>query len=334
MKKTILSCLLLLLLLSIRSTAQDVAFSQPYANPLYLNPAFAGSGTTQRIGLNYRNEWPGMPTNGVTYNLSYDRNFIDSNNGIGFLVNVEKSSFTGPYIEPNQALTTTNISLIYAHQFHIKSITLSAGVQATYLNLSIDQSKLVYPDWTCNHWWDWGEELLRTQILLPDFSAGLLGYWKNYFAGFTVAHPTQPNESFYQDPSIILQTKYTFNVGAMIHIHTVTLTPTLFFKNQGTFHEQIVEVTLAMRHIISGVGFSFQETPDYTMQMGSSNPLESISITVGYCGKLFRIGYSYYTDLSKLTLATAGTHEGSLTFLVPYSKTLRKKINGLTIPAF
>lgn len=31
--------------------AQDAMYSQPFANPLYLNPAFAGLANSQRLGI-------------------------------------------------------------------------------------------------------------------------------------------------------------------------------------------------------------------------------------------------------------------------------------------
>ena len=53
--------------------AQDPTFTQFYANPLYLNPAFAGSNKCPRISMNYRNEWPNLSGNYVTYSASYDK---------------------------------------------------------------------------------------------------------------------------------------------------------------------------------------------------------------------------------------------------------------------
>ena len=35
------------------ASAQDPAFSQFYANPLYLNPAFAGTNDCPRVNLNF-----------------------------------------------------------------------------------------------------------------------------------------------------------------------------------------------------------------------------------------------------------------------------------------
>ncbi|MEY3270304.1 MAG: hypothetical protein RIS89_402, partial [Bacteroidota bacterium] len=56
MKKITLS--LLLVALSGELLAQDPTFTQFYANPVYMNPALAGSSGCPRVALNYRNEWP------------------------------------------------------------------------------------------------------------------------------------------------------------------------------------------------------------------------------------------------------------------------------------
>ena len=55
--------------------AQDPEFTQFYANPLYLNPAFAGTARCPRVNLNYRNQWPGISGTYVTYSASYDQHF-------------------------------------------------------------------------------------------------------------------------------------------------------------------------------------------------------------------------------------------------------------------
>lgn len=53
--------------------AQDPEFTQFYANPLYLNPAFAGSQRCPRVALNYRNQWPALSGTFVTSSASYDQ---------------------------------------------------------------------------------------------------------------------------------------------------------------------------------------------------------------------------------------------------------------------
>jgi hypothetical protein len=41
--------------------SQDASFTQSFFNPMYLNPAFAGSNEGLRINANYRNQWTYMP---------------------------------------------------------------------------------------------------------------------------------------------------------------------------------------------------------------------------------------------------------------------------------
>ena len=54
------------LLGTLSAWAQDPQFTQFYANPLYLNPAFAGTVRCPRAVLNYRNQWPALTGTFVT----------------------------------------------------------------------------------------------------------------------------------------------------------------------------------------------------------------------------------------------------------------------------
>ena len=66
--------------------AQDPAFSQFFANPLYLNPAMAGTNICPRVSLNHRNQWPGIGKTYVTYSASYDQYVDKLGGGLGFSV--------------------------------------------------------------------------------------------------------------------------------------------------------------------------------------------------------------------------------------------------------
>lgn len=304
--------------------AQDPAFSQPYANPLYLNPAFAGTGNSQRIGLNYQYL---SQEKFVTYNISFDRNFIDSNNGIGFLVTMEKSALNYPLDSINQALTTTNISLIYTHQFHIKSFTLSAGAQITYIDLNVNPSKLVYNEtpYSPGLWNPPDVVLLRTSIGVPDISTGFLGYDKYYFLGLSFYHLTKPNESFTELPDR-LAPKYSALVGGMIPIGPVTISPTILYQAQGYIYQTVTECYFTAWHITVGIGHRLQD---------------ALIFTAGYQGNLFRVGYSYDSGLPQpppgeiaIPPQTAGSSEVSLVILLRYKSAKLKKVIGINCPTF
>ena len=82
MKRIIALSLFAVLLVS-QAKAQDPEFTQFYANPLYLNPAFAGTAIGPRFCINYRNQWPGVSGTFVTYAASYDEHFDGIGGGIG-----------------------------------------------------------------------------------------------------------------------------------------------------------------------------------------------------------------------------------------------------------
>ena len=50
-----------------------------------------------------------------------------------------------------------------------------------------------------------------TTVSFPDFSFGMLGYSKNFFAGFSAHHLTQPNQGFISESE--LPTKLTAHIG-------------------------------------------------------------------------------------------------------------------------
>ena len=83
MKKIIF--LALLSVVSVDVLAQDPTFTQFYANPIYLNPALAGSTGCPRVAMNYRNEWPQLTGNYITYSLAYDSYVKSISGGLGFI---------------------------------------------------------------------------------------------------------------------------------------------------------------------------------------------------------------------------------------------------------
>ena len=103
---------------------QDPHFSQFYANPLYLNPAFAGVKQCPKVNVNYRNQYP---TLGVyqTYSVSFDQ-FVDAlNGGVGVLIVQDEAA--------NGALSLTEASLIYSYHLAVsRKFSILFGAQGTF----------------------------------------------------------------------------------------------------------------------------------------------------------------------------------------------------------
>src|SRR6187549_4036717 len=76
-------------------TAQDPQFSQFYAAPLYLNPAFAGATQQGRVGMNYRNQWPSIDANFTTISAFADFYIEDKNSGVGAILTGDNVGLLG-----------------------------------------------------------------------------------------------------------------------------------------------------------------------------------------------------------------------------------------------
>ena len=87
--------------------AQDMTFSQFYANKLYLAPSFAGATEQYRVALNYRNQWPSVPGVFHTYSVSFDMALPNFNSGIGVLAMHD--------VAGSGNLSTTNVGLLYSY---------------------------------------------------------------------------------------------------------------------------------------------------------------------------------------------------------------------------
>ena len=108
------------------ANAQDPAFSQFYANPLYLNPAFAGATPKgcPRANLNYRDQWPGIDRTYITTSASWDQHIKGIGGGLGVMVAQDRSGAGN--------LNTTHASLLYSYHLKVnQQLGFNAGFEAS-----------------------------------------------------------------------------------------------------------------------------------------------------------------------------------------------------------
>ena len=122
-------------LIIINVLGQDAHFSQFYANPLYLNPAFAGTEECPRIAVNFRDQWPSIPRNFMTFSGSYDQHIHALHGGIGVLVSAD--------IGGGGILQTYNAGIIYNYRWvAARDFALQFALQASYLAASFYWDRL------------------------------------------------------------------------------------------------------------------------------------------------------------------------------------------------
>jgi type IX secretion system PorP/SprF family membrane protein len=304
------SCLLFIL----NVQAQDPVFSQFFAAPLELNPAFAGNTEGGKMALNYRNQWPLINQAYVTYAASYDQFFPYLNSGFGLMVLADNAG-QGLY-------KTTDISAFYAYHLKLnKTFNARLGIEAGWINTRVDWAKLIFLDQIDPEFGavspgglpypsDEIPPETGNDVSVFDVSAGLLIFNEQFYGGISLKHLNTPQISFLQSNTDIfsgLPLRMSIHGGAEIDLFRVDnrgrrafTAPNFQYIKQGVFSQ--LNIGTIFRYYLVGTGIWYRHT--------SSNPDALIFMMEGRYDK-FRITYTYDMTLSRLA-RTGGAHEISI----------------------
>lgn len=303
-------------------SAQDPQFSQFYAAPLYLNPAFSGATGQARAGLNYRNQWPSIPASFVTSAAYFDYYFDEYNSGVGMLISTDREGLAG--------LRSTSINLTYAYQLRINDyLTVRPGISAGYVIRNIDFSRLTFGDQF---------DPISGEVILPvtneainfnnvnylDLGAGALVYTENFWVGFSAHHLNTPDQAFTGTTESTLATKYSIHGGYKIKLPKVSytkgqiptrrersITPTFQYKTQGEFDQLDIGTYVTLEPVVFGL--TYRGLPVKTLNGFPNN--ESIIFLVGMTYNGLNVGYSFDYTISDLGISSGGAHEISVSYV-------------------
>lgn len=312
--------LILLTLLTVDSLkGQDPQFTQFYANPLYLNPAFAGTAYCPRINLNYRNQWPSIPGSFVTYNASYDQYVRGLKGGVGAYI---MSDVAG-----KGSLTTNRIALMYSYsQALSRTVSINFALEAAWFQKSISWDKLTFGDQIDprrGFIYSSNDVQRGGNVNKADFSAGMLLYSDVFFVGFTGNHLTQPNESLILSDSR-LPMKFTVQAGASINAgppnrkNDIVISPNFLYQIQGDFQQINLGLYAKKGPVIFGVWYRFND---------------AFILLAGIELDNLKFGYSYDLTTSDLSTATGGSHEVSVSYRFD-CKPKRRRFRTISCPSF
>lgn len=307
---------LFILLLTFSTTvfAQDPQFSQYYASPLYLNPAFTGANKGHRMNLNYRNQWPGAVTNSfVSYVFSYDYNIQSLNSGIGFFAIQDRAG--------TSALTYRNFGALYSYEARLtKHWSARAGFHVSYTQKNVDYTRLLFNDQIYRGGGPSFDASDYFNVTYLDYNAGAILYSENAFLGFAIHHLTEPNESFIGLESalprkISLHGGYTFRLKDRTADRSIM--PTFNYKKQGNFDQ--MDAGIYYNHAPLVLGLWYRGIPISVFQSDDYVNNDAFVVLVGYSMEDFpvRVGYSYDVTTSGLFRKSGGSHEISLIFEFP-----------------
>lgn len=310
---------------------QDPHFSQYFSNPIFSNPAFAGSTLDSRFSLTYRNQWPNIPGAFSTVFAGYDRHFDVVSGGVGLAVFSDRQG--------NGAYVNTSAALMYSYRLQVANgFYIKAGAQASFVNRYIDWQNLVFADQI--------DPLLgiipgvTTQEKIPpspvskrysDFAVGLLGYSETFYAGVSVAHLSRPDEGYVDLKRLPI--KIAAQVGGVIYFSSAygtrrnekmsSLSPNLIYTRQGEVDMLNYGSYVNVYPMIFGL-FLRQSFTNVDALIG----------LVGVKVNNMRFGYSYDMTLSRLSKG-GGAHEISFSLQIPTKeKVVYRRVRPTPCPIF
>jgi len=296
-----------LILHSVFCIGQDIHFSQPWMQPLYLNSAQTGMfNGDYRVGGMYRNQWRAVPVPYSTISLFGDTKFKkvlseQSDLGAGFIFNND--------ISGDSRYTINQFYLPVSHIHKVNSDTnlnVSFGLMPGISNIAFKTSKLTFDNQfdgdVYNSALPTGENFPTLSRTYFDLSAALAVNYviksTGYITGGTAfSHFNRPRVSFFKNADVKLYTKsasflslkYPFNQKLAVH-------GDVMYEKQGPFHETI----LAAR------GSYVLEPKDNVVLYGgfSTRLKDAFTILLGLDYKDYRFGFAYDINYSKFQAAT------------------------------
>ena len=315
--------------------AQDPHFSQFFASPLTLNPAFTGKFDGDlRVAGNYRNQWPSINRAFTTTSVSVDfpilKNSIAYNDtwGVGVMGYSDQSA--------NSAVKFNYLTVSTA--FH-KGLDedgyhqLGASFQGTYSNMMVDVSGLKFEDQlTPFGFTGVTTEVFNNSTLKSsyfDLNAGLLytgssSDQNNFYAGISMYHINRPKQQF-TGAFYVLNPRTTFHAGGYFPVgQTGTLHLSGLYSTQAQANETVI-----------GGAYQFMvmdgEKPT-SLYVGTWMRLKDALIPyIGLEFSDFRLGLTY--DVNTSSLKPASQSRGGIELSLIYIKK-QPDSRGLPCPKF
>ena len=352
-----LSLFTFLLCFSLFGHAQDPGFSQYYAVPMFINPAFAGDKQDMSIGINNRTF---TNTQLAHYNLTqitgivpFDANFLynstsETNHSSGVGITVYREA-TGSHNELNSFAALASVGhCIQIERQHF----LSFGMQGGYVRKTQGDNF----NWGSQYSEDFGYDpsipssvdgLLQTYSHFPTFGFGLeyfynSGVLEDYFkrfdfdaySGIAVYNVNRPNQSFFEDSEARLPLIIKYNAGLKYRVSKrFALFPTVLWEHQNLNNQVNIGMYANVRTILT------EEVNKKAVNIivGSWYRVgDSFITTLGFTVYDFKFAISYDFNATNFEYNNKGkgATEVSLKYSIEMSGKRERYSRGLLYPSF
>lgn len=309
------------LFITVMANAQDPHFSQFFASPLTLNPAFTGKFDGEwRLAANHRDQWPSIPKAYVTSSASIDFPILKKKVPVNDVFGVGISGLSDASANNILKLNYGSVSMSYHKSLDENGYnTIGAGFQGTYSSLSLDVTKLTFEDMlTQNGFTGTTSDLLTNgnNQSYFDMNAGILysgstNGQNNFYLGTSMYHINRPKVSF-KDKNWFLSGRVTIHGGGSFPVSDqLTIHTSVIHQIQNKASETTIGAALSA---------SINNDPANPSSVYIGSWMRFNDAIVPYIGLEFgglRIGASYDLNISNLKAATQsrGGSEISIIFV-------------------
>ncbi len=296
---------------------QDLHLSQPFMNPILLNPSLTAEGDANwRVVGNYRSQWRSLGTPFITNSLGVDKKLVilDQDIGVGAVITYDQSG--------DGNLTNFGAGVSAAYERTIGPLMLRGGVSGTYVTKQIDLNKLTFPEQYdrtqggFNASFNNSEPSAGQSSAYIDLTIGATAVYtinNRLSAGFGVTnyHLNQPNESIFAEDNL-RKPYYNYQLFAeYVYNNRVTFEPYLIYSFLSKASQMLIgtEVNYTLidqpqqiEYVVGGLG----------TRAGFNRNVDAIIAKAGVGFKRLEVGVSY--DFTLSSLRQVADYRGALEF--------------------
>lgn len=287
---------------------QEPAYSMYFFNPMYFNPAYAGSREVLSGTLVHRSQWVRVPGSPCSQSLNIHSRLPDSRIGLGLQAYNDQA---GP-------MKNTGVGLTFAYHIPMNDkIQLAFGITGSMSDVRVGFDQLVYeeandPSFINN----------RSHHWVPDAAAGLYLYSTRFFAGLSSRHLVQSRfrltdsegadlarfwREYYATGGVVLPVTDNVNFRPSAIVRYVPSAPVL---------AEVDAAFIFRERLFVGAGYRGGKRIDFS---GADNVI--IGMVEFEITSFLRAGYSYDFYLNRTGAYNSGTHE----FMIGWDLTGRGK---------
>lgn len=310
--------LLTILLLAGRlvALAQDPQYSQYFGAALYHNPAFAGTSTPDRITLNHRIQWPGLPAPYVSTAFAYDHAFVKTGTSLGMVVNQDVAGVS--------RFRTIAAGGILAQSLKVnRTIRTTIALQVGFEQRDIDLNSLVFPDQVTQDGITSStqEPAKSNSTTYVNTALGALVHSKYWWVGLSVHNLNQPSIEPLGNPGATLLPRTTINAGLRFPLQDEryllgnkkadAILPSVMYRSQGSVSQVDFGALVELQPLVFGL---YSRGLPFLQNIRGVFTQDAIVFLMGVNIGETRICYSYDYNTSAQLSAFQGAHELGIQF--------------------